>query len=575
MSKYFVFLIFIILSLSVYGLNQPTDVAEYLDMINRGDFNQDAYESYLQRLEGKSTDTALNYFLQAYLLLREYDYNRSYYYFNKSLDLLEKYPDPLLQAEVLFYMSRMELLFYDIPAAIEKSLKLRALSIESDNIDRLIDSNYILASGYQYYYDEKESNKFMEEAYHLAEEENDTYALGYYYILKGDQSLVQANLSQEALEYYNQAYKTLPDITYNQLFLNSKLMAQRAIIYTNLYYLDDQEAFKALGDYIDHIPEENAFYLYDAYALLGDYHMLYDSQASLQAYRKALNYYDKISFIPNSKLTSQNLKVAYATTHYELENYQKAADLFYDLIQEEAPMIAEEDLTETLAALDFIKYEDMNRQMSTLKELNDAQEETITLTRRLNIVLGLSAFILIIAVVVVTKQIKAKNKAQKKLYSVSITDALTQVYNRGKIINIIEEHLEPQNAVALLDIDDFKKINDTYGHLAGDDVLKKLASIIKESIRAMDEIGRYGGEEFILFFENVTPKELHEIGERIRLNIYEHEWAYDALKVSASIGITSCFSKDLDHVLEAVDQLMYEAKNSGKNKCIYKETILV
>ena len=575
MKKYFVFLIFLILSLSVYGLNQPTDVADYLNMINRGEFNQAAYESYLHSLEGKSLDTALNYFLQGYLLLREYDYKQSYYYFNKSLGLLEKFPDPLLQAEVLFYMSRMELLFYDIPRAIEHGLKLRSLSIEGDNIDRLIDSNYILAPGYQYYYDEKESNKFIEEAYHLATKEDDSYALGYYYIMKGDQSLIQSNLSQEALDYYNQAYKILPDKSHNQLFLNSKLIAQRAIIYTNLYYLDDQEAHEALGDYIDKIPEKNAFYRYDAYALLGDYHMLYDSQASLQAYRKAMNYYDKISFIPNSKLTAQNLQVAYATTHYELENYQKAADLFYDLIKEEAPIIAEEDLTEALASLDFIKYEDMNTQMTTLNVLNDAQEETIRLTKRLNVVLGLSAFILIIAIFMVTKQIKAKNKAQKKLYSVSVTDVLTQVYNRGKIIDIIEEHLEPQNAVALLDIDDFKKINDTFGHLAGDNVLKKLASIIKDSIRTMDEVGRYGGEEFILFFENVTPKELHEIGERIRLNIYEHEWTYDSLRVSASIGITNCFSKDLDHVLEAVDQLMYEAKNSGKNKCRYKETILV
>jgi len=72
----------------------------------------------------------------------------------------------------------------------------------------------------------------------------------------------------------------------------------------------------------------------------------------------------------------------------------------------------------------------------------------------------------------------------------------------------------------------------------------------------------------------VSDKELHEIGERIRKNIQNYPWDYEGLKTSASIGISTCYSNDLDDVLETVDQLLYEAKRTGKNKVLYKEATL-
>ena len=121
----------------------------------------------------------------------------------------------------------------------------------------------------------------------------------------------------------------------------------------------------------------------------------------------------------------------------------------------------------------------------------------------------------------------------------------------------------------LLDLDDFKAINDTYGHLAGDEVLIKVSKIISSSIREKDSLGRYGGEEFLIFLEDTTKEELEVIGERIRVNIENYKWSYAGLKTTASIGITKCFSDDSEVVLHEVDTLMYKAKNNGKNQIAF------
>ena len=125
----------------------------------------------------------------------------------------------------------------------------------------------------------------------------------------------------------------------------------------------------------------------------------------------------------------------------------------------------------------------------------------------------------------------------------------------------------------MMDIDNFKKVNDTYGHLIGDRVLKEIAITIKNTVRNIDVPARYGGEEFTVILPETAAKDATVIAERLRKNIEAIEIPIDDkinLKVSISIGISEFPSSaaDSENLIKTADQALYKAKNDGKN-CIY------
>jgi diguanylate cyclase (GGDEF)-like protein len=124
----------------------------------------------------------------------------------------------------------------------------------------------------------------------------------------------------------------------------------------------------------------------------------------------------------------------------------------------------------------------------------------------------------------------------------------------------------------ILDLDFFKKINDNYGHQAGDAVLKEVADICVNSIRSIDILGRYGGEEFIIFLPETTLMDCQKVSSRILSNISAAEIFYEGkcIKVTASLGITgveSATAESLEYFLKYADEALYRAKSDGRN-CI-------
>jgi diguanylate cyclase (GGDEF)-like protein len=168
----------------------------------------------------------------------------------------------------------------------------------------------------------------------------------------------------------------------------------------------------------------------------------------------------------------------------------------------------------------------------------------------------------------------------ENLSHIAIYDKLTQVYNRALLDSILyksakyaKRHKLPISII-MLDIDNFKGINDTYGHLEGDRVLKTVASIIKYSIRESDYVFRYGGEEFLILLPNTDINGAVVVGEKIRRNIENFDFGLDR-KVTISCGIKQIENFDNPYLdLEEVDKYLYIAKKSGKNRCIYGNTIL-
>jgi diguanylate cyclase (GGDEF)-like protein len=157
----------------------------------------------------------------------------------------------------------------------------------------------------------------------------------------------------------------------------------------------------------------------------------------------------------------------------------------------------------------------------------------------------------------------------------AITDGLTGLYVRRYFFERLKEEHERSKrhkftfAFLMADIDDFKICNDTYGHLVGDIVLKDTARIMKESVREIDIIGRYGGEEFSLVLPETGLEGARVVAERIRKRIEEHVFkAYDEkLKITISIGIAvyKGGSDSLEELIERSDKALYDAKKAGKN----------
>ncbi|MEA2019709.1 MAG: diguanylate cyclase [Campylobacterota bacterium] len=155
-------------------------------------------------------------------------------------------------------------------------------------------------------------------------------------------------------------------------------------------------------------------------------------------------------------------------------------------------------------------------------------------------------------------------------------DALTGIYNRSyyfeKIANEIEQskRYDTKFCIVLFDIDHFKKFNDIYGHLKGDEVLIKLSQTIQSHTRASDTFARWGGEEFIILLEKTTIDKAELIAEHFR-KMVESMKIEDIEKVTASFGVTQYLKGDDDNsILKRADEALYSAKDAGRNKVVVK-----
>jgi len=165
--------------------------------------------------------------------------------------------------------------------------------------------------------------------------------------------------------------------------------------------------------------------------------------------------------------------------------------------------------------------------------------------------------------------------AKQDLLLQSRTDPLTGVLNRRAILSQIEIELsraqrEGKNlSLSMLDIDHFKKINDTYGHMVGDDVLREVVRRISAVIRKYDSLGRFGGEEFLIVIPGAEGAEAYAIGEKIRSVIGETAFFVDGSKIRVTVSqgvVTGDGNANVDDLMAMADKAMYQAKDNGRNR---------
>lgn len=176
-------------------------------------------------------------------------------------------------------------------------------------------------------------------------------------------------------------------------------------------------------------------------------------------------------------------------------------------------------------------------------------------------------------------------QSQTALKNLATLDELTGLYNRREFNLQLKNELERSErfgrcfTLLLLDIDFFKKLNDTYGHQAGDEALRSIAALLKQEFRALDRVARYGGEEFIVILPETSSSTAYMVAERIRqvVSTYALSVNKETINVTVSGGLAT-FPEDGDSqefLIRAADQALYAAKYSGRNKIIIYNSLIV
>jgi two-component system, cell cycle response regulator len=170
-------------------------------------------------------------------------------------------------------------------------------------------------------------------------------------------------------------------------------------------------------------------------------------------------------------------------------------------------------------------------------------------------------------------------ECQRSLYERAVRDALTGLHNRAYFLDQLQPLADRGAsvnlglAVMMVDIDHFKRVNDTYGHDAGDLVLRKVASVLMEATRRGDMVARYGGEEFIVAISIPAPGQARLVAERIRSSLAACELSYDGdtVRVTASIGVAYAPLLDpspVNLLIDVSDRAMYQAKAAGRDRVV-------
>jgi two-component system, cell cycle response regulator len=167
-------------------------------------------------------------------------------------------------------------------------------------------------------------------------------------------------------------------------------------------------------------------------------------------------------------------------------------------------------------------------------------------------------------------------RAREDLRFQATHDVLTGIWNRRAVLDLLHREIEraarfhASTGVLMLDLDHFKKINDTYGHLTGDAVLKETAQRITQVVRSYDFVGRYGGEEFLVLLPGCNKEQAEHSGERIRLAATATPVfaAGSEIPVTISIGATATIGGPETEVLAIADAALYQAKSAGRNRTV-------
>jgi diguanylate cyclase (GGDEF)-like protein len=167
-----------------------------------------------------------------------------------------------------------------------------------------------------------------------------------------------------------------------------------------------------------------------------------------------------------------------------------------------------------------------------------------------------------------------ERELNSKLADLNKRDSMTNFFNHEYIFELLDQEIERAHlleqclSIAIFDLDDFKRINDTYGHQEGDKVLLEVSLAIKESVRDADLIGRYGGEEFMVIFPATANEQAEFVANRIRTAV--EALNFENYQMTISGGVAELLGHNSQELIKIADTCLYRAKHQGKN-CIISQ----
>lgn len=404
------------------------------------------------------------------------------------------------------------------------------------------------------------SDKFYNEIVELTEgKDKEKYSYNtpiyakYRYNLNNENYEKAKEYAKEYIEFFND--KSDLDIGGAHIYLLEALVQAKEFDKIEEVFLVVENAYAEFNDpmlfaYLDKV---KGIY----YEGLGEY------EIALEYLDQSMNEFEKLGLYNYCTDVSKIIINMHDKIDLDLDKYIAKEILYkkdYDYITELG------NLADSLVALSFEKSEEENIKMS--KEI-DIYNDINQTSKKLNVIYIVVIGFLLIITNTLKKEIEKRKLKELELQRMVETDYLTKAYSKqysyGKVNKLIQDKKE--FAIILIDLDDFKIINDKYGHLFGDEVLVSIVNAIKNNIKDNGFIGRFGGEEFIIIYENIVD---NNIAESLITTISNIEWYKENFKVTISGGmkIHTNNYEDIDSLIYDVDMLLYKAKSEGKNKIL-------
>lgn len=505
------------------------------------------------------------------------DYKMAEEQFRLSLEQAENSGNPQEEGLAIRGLIDLNNCYGDIAMLIDYGSRLLQLGQKNNQPDMIIEGAYSIASGHYYIFDDSKVIEYLDMGATKAFNTNNKIAIAQFYNMMGELTYSQKNY-EASRGYFKNVQEQLATLDSNNRMVRSMNFISKAmpLIIDSIEGKPRDLTLQKSTELLESSQKYIAFnkeLLINLYAWNAEIYKNYKMiPETIINYEKGLEIAKKIKHIDTQIDPYQSYKLKLALAYHEIGEYEKSSQLYVNQARQwekkEFLKKNENNITEVKS----LGEEQLKEKIDMLNKLKIMSEEKIIMQKKaLNTSLFFIA-LLAVGLFFIAMEYRRIVTLKKRIYLQSITDSLTQVYNRGRIVEIMETELMAENKIAIIDIDDFKQINDTYGHAVGDEVIVGIVNAIKKSLRATDVIGRYGGEEFVLILKQVDDNDALKVIERVRQDVEAIEWPYAGLKTTVSIGMMKKCNMSTDKLFISVDQLLYEAKRSGKNRVVYKHS---
>jgi len=271
-------------------------------------------------------------------------------------------------------------------------------------------------------------------------------------------------------------------------------------------------------------------------------------------------------------------------------NSSQAYQLLKEYNQVQAALIKENSPSKLLSVREMLEHERQNVEISLLQQRTKVQKLQLEQQKQKN---NQQTYVIIFSVLFTVMAlffVFFQHRHNKKLLALTIRDPLSGLFNRryafdflNKIVHAIDKE-KSQVSIMVIDIDNFKQVNDLYGHPFGDYVIREIAKIGHETLRAEDIMGRVGGEEFLCVLPRIDAEQCLQIAKRFVENVNNHVFLIEqqsiekqSVKVTISIGVatTSVEVADASQLYVQADKALYQAKSSGKNCAVQYQSFML